>query len=193
MQTTMRSLAAVNKMAEKNVDVLRITIEEDFSWKPVASGLKLALAALMKATTGSKRKHVTVWFALPCTWGSTARVSNSVQGPPGEYTSRSAELWDDLEGVLPHLILLIHEVLLRKGDVVFEWPTNNYGYGLDLITQIFRRYALITLDVSGCKLGLVDSKGVPLQKHWTLTTFWGPGAQKNATPIAFGGPGEPNM
>ena len=84
-------------------------------------------------------------------------MSNSTQGQPGEYTERSGQLWNELESMLPNLIILIHEAVIRNNDVVFEWPKNNYGYGLDLIQQLFTRYGVFSTDISGCKLELVVS------------------------------------
>lgn len=143
------------------VEVIRITLEVGSSWRSTATGLTIALPKIREATTQAGRAHVTIWFALPCTWGSVARVSNSTQGQPGEYTERSGQLWGEIGSMLPNLIVLMHGAIIRNNDIVFEWPKNNYGYGLDLIQQLFTKYGLISTDISGCKLGLVNSKGIP--------------------------------
>ena len=92
------------------------------------------------------------------------------KGKPGGYTGRSAQLWTDLGSLLPNLYLLVHEVLLIRGDVIFEWPRSNFAYQLQSIQDLFTRFSLIPVDISGCKLGLLSQCDIPMRKHWTLMT-----------------------
>lgn len=151
-----------NDLKPSNVEVLRITLQEDFSCKNPATGLQPRPNKPKDSPTTSK--HATVWFALPCTWGSAARVANSTQGKRGVHTARSGELWDEVESMPPNLIHLIHGTLSMKGDIVFELPKNNYGHQLNLIRRLFSTYGFITVEISGCKLGLKNSYGVPMKK-----------------------------
>ena len=103
-----------------NVEVVRITSSNDFSTSLPAQGLRKAIKALRSVVGKRDRRHVTIWFSLPCTWGFLARVANSVKGRLGDHSGRSAQLWNELGSRLPNLYLLVHEVLLIRGDVIFE-------------------------------------------------------------------------
>ena len=102
----------------QGVEVIRITLEVDFSWRSTAAGLKIALPKIREAATQAGRAHVTIWFAPPCTWGSVARVSNSTQGQLGDYTERSGQLWDELGSMFPNCKRYAH-----PAEAIRAWAT----------------------------------------------------------------------
>ena len=73
------------------VDVLGILLGAGFSHTPTAIGLQKAWCTSLRAQQRSHRRHATVWFAIPCTWGSPARNPNIAQVGKGEAEPKNCE------------------------------------------------------------------------------------------------------
>ena len=104
------------EFAGKNTKVCRITEKDDFTSQ---SGLEKAMSIVRGAGSG----HVTAWISVPRTWGSSAR---NLGINKCDYVAWSVQHWDLFERLFPNVVAVIHEVLSRGGDLVFEWPTHNY-------------------------------------------------------------------
>jgi len=144
----------------RNAKVVRITEQDDFTSQ---NGLQKTMDAIRDPSAG----FLTAWVSMPCTWGSSARNFGI---DTCDYAAWSVAHWDLFERLFPNVVAVIHEILSMGGDLVLEWPTNNYLWNLPAMQQFCSQYGLIPVDLSGCMVGLTARKGIPLKKPWTLMT-----------------------
>ena len=142
--------------------LVRITKDDDFT---TAKGLGKAINALKAPDAG----HVTVWFAMPCTWGSIARTLNKSVDEEA-FMNQSVKLWDQLVDLLANAIIVANEVRNLGGDIVFEWPTGNFFWNLEIMQGFVARFGRMSVPIDGCTLGHTGMKGGLRYKPWTLMT-----------------------
>ena len=155
--------SALGQSGDTNSKSVRITQEDDLT---STNGLQMALDPLNDPANFG---FPIAWYALPCTWGSTARNMNSAINPES-YNRASERHWSLFEQLFPATLVITHEYLLAGGDIVFEWPTDNYYWRLLNIQLFCAVYKLLPVEINGCMLGMADAKGLPLKKPWTLMT-----------------------
>ncbi|CAK0850111.1 unnamed protein product [Prorocentrum cordatum] len=154
----------LGKVAEEREDaeIIRITRKDaDLSTK---HGLEWAKHLAVK------NPGADIWGSLPCT--AVSALHNGYIGrQDGQYWKKLEARKKNLKKIVNHFMEVSRVVKDNGGDVHFEWPRNCHGWKyFPELTEFFGELGMEKVNFDGCQVGVVNTKGEPIYKPWTLWT-----------------------
>ncbi|CAK0828505.1 unnamed protein product, partial [Prorocentrum cordatum] len=154
----------LGKVAEerKDAEIIRITRKDaDLSTK---NGLELA------KNLAVKNPGADIWGSLPCTAVSALR-NGYIGRQEGQYWTKLEARKKNIKKIVNHFVEVSRIVKDNGGDVHFEWPRNCHGWKyFPELTEFFDELGMERVNFAGCHVGVVNTKGEPIHKPWTLWT-----------------------
>ncbi|CAK0882425.1 unnamed protein product, partial [Prorocentrum cordatum] len=154
----------LGKVAEEREDaeIIRITRKDaDLSTE---HGLELA------KNLAVKNPGADIWGSLPCT-AVSALHSGYIGRQDGQHWKKLEARKKNLKKIVNHFVEVSRIVKDNGGDVHFERPRNCHGWKyFPELTEFFGELGMEKVNFDGCQVGVVNTKGEPIYKPWTLWT-----------------------
>ena len=145
----------------RGCEVIRLTEEINMASE---GGFLWAEAQIAKVP---KTTYLFMWSAIPCTPGSPWQRINRLK--PGVAESIDAQILVTKK-LVNNFCRLARTVLMRGGDVAFEWPAQCSLWDLPEVTSMITELSLNKVRLDGCAVGLRSTKGIPIMKPWSIAT-----------------------
>ena len=157
------SVLCNERYAGPHVELIRLTEAVDMT---STKGLRFALDQIERT-----QKHVVLFGALPCTWGSGFQRLNQVHlANNATYQETMRKHFERFKALIRNFRALARVVAERRGDIIFEWPTGNLLWKQYAVQKLVKRHSLEQVNFHGCMLGVQTPEGVPIKKPWTFRT-----------------------
>ena len=115
----------------------------------------------------ASKKHL--WVSLPCTSGCPChRIGLALHGPP--YRKKHAKEVAESRALFKHFTQHAKTALDNGHDVTFEWPRYSDSWKRNDVQEFFKDSRFKAVDFDGCRLGVVDKRGLPIKKPRRLMT-----------------------
>ena len=115
----------------------------------------------------ANKKHL--WVSLPCTSGCPwHRIGLALHGP--SYRKKHAKEVAESRALFKQFTQHAKTALDNGHDVTFEWPRYSDSWKRNDVQEFFKDSRFRAVDFDGCRLGVVDKRGLPIKKPWRLMT-----------------------
>ncbi|CAK9043452.1 unnamed protein product [Durusdinium trenchii] len=113
------------------------------------------------------------WFSLPC--GPFSPIQELFNEKDDLAKAKSMERKQKAKKMIKNGLDIATHQLQQGRDVAWEWPSNNRGWNLQLVRQLWSRLEqtgdLHCGHANGCAFGLREEKsGLPIRKPWLIKT-----------------------
>ena len=117
----------------------------------------------------ASKKHL--WVSLPCTSGCPwHRIGLALHG--ASYRKKHTKEIAESRALFKQFVQHAKTALDNGHDVTFEWPRYSDSWKRKDVQEFFKDSRFKAVDFDGCRLGVVDARGLPIKKPWRLMTTY---------------------